>query len=219
MPDHYEVLGVPRDAPTATIRTAYLKLARDQHPDRFTDPAAKRQAEEAFKTITTAFNTLTNDRARQEYNAQLERPLPKTPAEAAAQAFAQAQSRVEARDYVGAVELLRMAAHNAPSETRYHLALGRVLVRTPQGAREGIEALERAARLAPQDVETHLELARALLGQGLRLRAGRAAEAAQRLAPQNTSVRRLLEELGVGGSNPTPETRAGGVFDRLRRKP
>src|SRR5512139_2980923 len=133
MPDFYEVLGVSRDAPTAAIRTAYLKLARDQHPDRFTDPSAKRQAEESFKTITTAFNTLTNERARQEYNTQLERPSPKTPAEAAAQAYAQAQARVEARDYAGATELLRVATHNAPAEARYQLALGRVLVRSPQG--------------------------------------------------------------------------------------
>ena len=66
--DYYEILGVQRDAPVAAIRTAYLRLARERHPDRFSEPEAKRQAEEAFKTITTAFNTLTNERNRQEYD-------------------------------------------------------------------------------------------------------------------------------------------------------
>ena len=49
MSDHYTLLGVARDAPTAAIRAAYARLARDHHPDRFTDPARKKEAEDLLE--------------------------------------------------------------------------------------------------------------------------------------------------------------------------
>jgi curved DNA-binding protein CbpA len=222
MPNYYELLGLKRGATTAEVRAAYLRLARDQHPDRFAEPQAKQQAEEAFKTITLAFNTLTNDRARQEYEGELDRPRPTTPAEAAAQAYTQGQQRFEARDYPGAVELLRQAVHNAPEDARYQLALGRALARTPQGMREAVEVLERSTRLAPRDAMAHAELARVLQAQGLRLRAGRSAETAAQLGANDASVRRILAEIGLepqGGPGPEKAGGGGTLLNRLRGKP
>src|SRR5512136_1177618 len=103
MADFYELLGVKRDADSAAIRQAYLRLARDQHPDRFTDSAEKARAQEQFKQITSAFNTLTNAQSRREYDAELERPRPTSPAEMAQVAFARGMERIEARDLEGGV--------------------------------------------------------------------------------------------------------------------
>ena len=61
--------GVARNATAADIRKAYVRLARERHPDRFTDPAEKKQAEEAFTELTAAFNALSNERSRREYDA------------------------------------------------------------------------------------------------------------------------------------------------------
>ena len=60
MADYYEMLGVAPTASVAEIRKAYALLAREKHPDRFTDPAEKQRAETAFQDITTAFNALVN---------------------------------------------------------------------------------------------------------------------------------------------------------------
>jgi curved DNA-binding protein CbpA len=219
MADYYEILGVPRDASTAVIRTAYARQARDGHPDRFSDAQAKRQAEETFKTITTAFNTLSNERLRREYDAELAHPMPTTPAETAAEAFAAGQAHMEARDHERARTLFRIAAHNVPGEARYHLALGRALARDPRSAREAIEALETAARLAPNDLAAHLDLARVLHAQGLRLRASRAAETVARMAPNDPQVRRLLAEIGARPEGEEAGDKSGGLLGRLRRKP
>jgi curved DNA-binding protein CbpA len=196
VPNYYDILGVQRNVPGNAIREAYLRLARERHPDRFPDPAAKKQAEESFRDITTAFNTLSNERLRQEYDAELERPRPTTPAEIASEAFAQGMKCIEAQGFADAVTCLRVAVHNAPNEARYHLALGRALLRGPRSGREAIDALETATRLAPSEPAAHLELARGLAALGMRLRAQRALDVALRLAPQDAGARKLAREIG-----------------------
>jgi|CXWL01.1.fsa_nt_gi curved DNA-binding protein CbpA len=71
MTDYYAVLGVPRNATSIEIRDAYLKLARDTHPDKVKDPEARKRAEDAFMNVTAAYDTLSKERARREYSARL----------------------------------------------------------------------------------------------------------------------------------------------------
>ena len=60
MANFYELLGIQKTATTADVRKAYALLAREKHPDRFPDPAAKAAAQQKFQEITAAFNTLSN---------------------------------------------------------------------------------------------------------------------------------------------------------------
>lgn len=50
MADHYEVLGVDRQASADDIKKAYRRLARELHPD--VNPSA--EAAERFKQVTHA---------------------------------------------------------------------------------------------------------------------------------------------------------------------
>jgi len=63
--DYYKVLGVPKDAPTADIKKAYRKLARQYHPDANKGDA---KAEEKFKEISEAYDVLSDDKRRKEYD-------------------------------------------------------------------------------------------------------------------------------------------------------
>ncbi|HXK12188.1 MAG TPA: DnaJ domain-containing protein [Vicinamibacteria bacterium] len=199
MSDHYQLLGVPASASAAEIRQAYLRLARERHPDRFTDPGEKQRAQLALQEITTAFNTLVNPRRRQEYDEGRHRPQPRTPEEVARDAFERGQALLEQGSLDDALTLLRTAVHHAPGEAAYHAALGRALLRVGSAAREAVQALERATQLAPRNVQAFADLAVVLARQGMRLRAQKALETALHLAPRDPKLARLAAELGLGG--------------------
>ncbi len=63
--DYYAELGVSKNASTAEIKKAYRKLARDLHPDK--NPGNK-QAEEKFKAVSEAYDVLSDDKRRKEYD-------------------------------------------------------------------------------------------------------------------------------------------------------
>ena len=63
--DYYAALGVPKDAPTADIKKAYRKLATELHPDKNPGDAA---AEERFKSVSEAYDVLSDDTKRREYD-------------------------------------------------------------------------------------------------------------------------------------------------------
>ncbi|MDF2574753.1 MAG: dnaJ, partial [Agromyces sp.] len=64
MADHYEVLGVSRDATPDEIKKAYRRLARELHPD--VNPGA--EASERFKQVTHAYDVLSDPRQREQYD-------------------------------------------------------------------------------------------------------------------------------------------------------
>lgn len=65
MADHYEVLGVSRDASDDEIKKAYRKLARQLHPD--VNPGD--EAAEKFKEVTHAYDVLSNADSRRRYDS------------------------------------------------------------------------------------------------------------------------------------------------------
>lgn len=62
--DYYDILGVPKDASERQIKKAFHKLALKYHPDRNKDP----DAEAKFRETAEAYETLSDDKRRQEYD-------------------------------------------------------------------------------------------------------------------------------------------------------
>jgi molecular chaperone DnaJ len=63
--DYYADLGVTKTSSASEIKKAYRKLARDLHPDK--NPGNK-QAEEKFKAVSEAYDVLSDDEKRKEYD-------------------------------------------------------------------------------------------------------------------------------------------------------
>lgn len=74
--DHFQLLGIAREANNAHIQKAYFALARQLHPDRLTALGISdenKQAQRLFAQVNTAFGVLANERKREEYLDILDR--------------------------------------------------------------------------------------------------------------------------------------------------
>lgn len=71
--NHYEILGVPENATTQQIKVSYRKLALQFHPDRLPPDATsedKQAAHKSFTKIGHAYEILSDETRRQEYDAE-----------------------------------------------------------------------------------------------------------------------------------------------------
>jgi len=63
--DYYAILGVPKDATQEQVKKAYRKMARKYHPD--INPGNK-EAEDQFKKISQAYESLRDEKKRKIYD-------------------------------------------------------------------------------------------------------------------------------------------------------
>jgi molecular chaperone DnaJ len=65
----YEVLGIKPGATQDEIKSAYRKLIKQYHPDKFIDNPLKDLAEEKMITINEAYDALTKNSGNKNYNS------------------------------------------------------------------------------------------------------------------------------------------------------
>lgn len=63
--DYYNILGVDKNATKEEIKAKYRKLAMKYHPDKNPD---NKEAEEKFKEVSVAYDTLSDDEKRKQYD-------------------------------------------------------------------------------------------------------------------------------------------------------
>jgi len=66
IPDYYDILGLYSDADSETVKKAYRSLAKAFHPDTSTHP----NAVERFRWITEAYDVLSDNKKREEYDSR-----------------------------------------------------------------------------------------------------------------------------------------------------
>lgn len=75
MKNYYDELEVSKTASKEVIQKVYKVLAKKYHPDT-TNEADKQLAEEKFKAISEAYETLSDDEKRKNYDLELENSNP-----------------------------------------------------------------------------------------------------------------------------------------------
>jgi curved DNA-binding protein CbpA len=153
--DYYVILGVPANATTKQIRSRFLELAKQRHPDRVRGEE-KAAAEVAFQGLTEAFNILSDPDRRRRYDAERSAGPSQRPAEQEQIGRAYLQRGMQAfreGDYGRALENFDQATKHGAEEPRawYHLAL--TLGRDRRSLPRARAAILKACELHPMDAD------------------------------------------------------------------
>src|SRR3546814_8830695 len=74
--DPYRVLGVPRDVANGDLKAAYLKLVRENHPDRLTAQGMPEEfvdlANRKLAEINAAYDKVAEERRSEEHKSELQ---------------------------------------------------------------------------------------------------------------------------------------------------
>jgi len=166
---HYAFLGVPSGADTKAIKSAYVKKARELHPDNIAGTKLQENeklvemADRLFKRLQEAHRILTSDSDRAQYDADLQKsggaPVEKTgkvkrPREAQL-AFKKAEVFFKKKEFKQAEQHYKLAMEFDPDEMAYVLAAAWCLYfdeRKDEGKRQA-EATEKLERLVERKVD------------------------------------------------------------------
>lgn len=155
--DHYQLLGVARDADTAAVRRAYVTAAKRFHPDSLARLGLldlRGVSEVVFARIATAHEELADPQSRSDYDRaqQGAQDLDVGRVVQAEALFRKAEILLRAGNFAGALEFLRPTVAIWPDECAYQSAIGWALYKkTPSDPKTAREHLERAIALDRDD--------------------------------------------------------------------
>jgi curved DNA-binding protein CbpA len=214
--NHYDVLGVPRDASESEVREKFRLLARAAHPDRFRDPGEKRVAEERFQLLTEAMNVLTNPVRRKAHDLELEknRPISRDPAAHARVYLAKGVKAYREGNFPEAIVQFDLSVKHYDKDAKAFHYLALACMKVVGQVRRGVEAIEAAIRLDGNNALFHRDAGKLYSLAGLNSKAERHLEEALAWLPEDAETLRLLEEVrpkkGFSGERKTPS----GFFGR-----
>jgi len=198
--NYYEVLGVERSASEQEIRDRFRKLARAQHPDRYTG-GDKSDAERKFQVLTEAVNVLTNPTKRKQHDSEISSGASKGPADFAQVAKAYLAKGVKCfkeGDMRGAYENFDMAVkHNAADSKGFHY-LALAAVRIPAYTRQAVQAIESAVQREPVNPVYLKDAGLICKKVGLNAKAERYLDEALKWDAENIEIQSALAELRQG---------------------
>ena len=195
--NYYEVLGVDRSASEPEIRERFRKLAREQHPDRYTGPD-KAEAERKFQTLTEAVNVLTNPAKRKQHDGELSSGVNKGSADLAQVAKAYLAKGAKAfkdGDMRAAYENFDMAVKHNPADAKAFHYLALAAFKIPSYARQAVQAIETAVQREPMNAVYLKDAGLICKRAGLAAKAERYLEEALQWDADNIEIRTALSEL------------------------
>lgn len=212
--NYYEMMQIPVNATTADVKTAYFKVAKNFHPDRFhhdTDTIQQQRVQHAFSEVARAYETLKNPETRQNYDYKLGKSEPiQAPAQSAAQESAQQnpqtgeQSRdnfeqgfslLMNKDYAQALPFMARAVHLNPGNARYHAYYGKVLSMEDKQRYKGEAELQMAIKIEPNNPAYRIMAAEFYTQFGLLKRAEGELRRLLAIVPDNKEARAMLDSL------------------------
>jgi curved DNA-binding protein CbpA len=209
--NHYEVLEVGHGASHLEIKKAYFHFAKLYHPDRHFEPGMsdmKEMLEALFSRIHDAYETLSSQATRDQYNINLasgvrvrervERSHSGKSADnkqAALAQFNEGMRQFKQGNFWGAEEAFEWATRLDPANVDAVFHRGLALVHIPRRGQDAEEHFVHATELAPEKSEYHLELGNFYARSGLKEKALTSYRKALQLDPNSDRIKKAIQKI------------------------
>lgn len=196
--NYYQILDVPKKASQKEIKKAYFEMARKYHPDRFDrdlPKETKEMVEEVFGHITIAFQTFSNEKEKQDYDAKLDAPagLDRRELEKNAESkFRQGKGLFNRGKYEEALVFFEEAIKLKRSEANYHLFLAKTETKVPLFRGKAEEDFLKTIELEPWNPEHYVALGEFYSLEGLTVKSRRQFKKALDIEPEHEVALKAL---------------------------
>lgn len=188
--NHYDILGIEKQASQDIIKKAYYKSAKEFHPDKhFSLPSIelKNKLNTIFTSITEAYRILSDPLMRSKYDQNLSygtAKIEKSNVEIAKHKFKEGVDAFRKKSFNEAVELFGQAAYLDSSNPNYYFHEG-IALEKEKRYREAEKACRQAVKLDPLNADYLAELGFIYLKLDLPLRAKSSFETALKYNPSS----------------------------------
>ena len=199
---YYQVLGVADDAPPTDLKKSYFRLARKFHPDLFSRELPHetiQKIDEVFDQITKAYQTLSDDKRKEEYDKQLSAPPGderKNQANEAEKRFRQGKTLFNQGRYEEAHVFLEQSVRLAQDKAKYFMLLAMAQAKLPVYRKEAEKNFLKATRLEPWNAEAMVGLGVLYKKEGLHIKAKKQFERALQIDPDHKIALKELKGEG-----------------------
>ena len=221
--NHYERLGVPTDSTGAVIKPAYLRLAKEFHPDRLVQDGGaglKDKADELFALISEAYHTLSDETKRRKYDDEVLRGISDDATDeanailTAEHQFLKGERLLKAGNVEKAHEAFEEAVKLYPKESEYQACLGWTTFKLAHPsdsakAAEGEKIIKNALTMNARNDKAHLFLGQIARIKGDLEQAKKQFQKALDIQPDNVEAQRELRVLDMRESK---KGGLGGLF-------
>jgi curved DNA-binding protein CbpA len=204
------VLEVSHGATPLEIRKAYFHLAKRYHPDRHFETEMSDMMEKLdalFSRIHDAYETLSSQTARDQYNIDLaseakrdrqegkDQQVQSAGRETARTQYNEGMKQFNRGNFWGAEEAFEWAIRLEPGNAEYLFRRGLTLARIPRRGHDAEEHFVRAIEKEPKKSEYHLELGNFYARSGLKEKALAAYRNALKHDPNSDKINKAIQKI------------------------
>jgi len=217
--DYYQILNIPEGSSPYHIKSSYFRLSREYHPGCFSKDLPsdiKDKIKDVFGHITRAYDTLGDEKKKQEYDSKREASPVVGGKELEKKAdikYRQGRTLYNQERYDEALKLLEEAVRLKKNKGIYFLMLAMAKSKVPPFHKKAEEDFQKAIKLEPSNPEFYVGLGTYYKGEGFFDKAKKQFKKTLEIDPENKIA---LKELGL--TEKLKKKGLMGIFKQLGKK-